>query len=220
MAVTARASSNGRSPRRGHDRLHARAEPGRPDDPLLVQRPLAALAECRLGHLDRRLGEQPRTRPRRGAPPPCRRSRARRPRCRARASGRNPAEAPWETPVVAAPPPGPPPGPAPQPARTSPCRRDSPPPGRPRTGRLPPVEPVLDDVEVAVDQMDRLVIHREPGAADHEPPPLPRLDDRALETQGAHVVRPDRVAVVEPKVPVPGRIEKAAAARAAGGTRP
>jgi hypothetical protein len=44
--------------RRGHDRLHPRAERGPPDDALLGQRPLAALGERRLRGLDGGLGEQ------------------------------------------------------------------------------------------------------------------------------------------------------------------
>jgi hypothetical protein len=74
------------------------------------------------------------------------------------------------------------------------------------------LEPVLHDVEVAVEQIDPLVLHRQPSTAIYEPPPRPRLDHGALEAERAHVVGADRVAVVEPEVPVAIRMGNAARA--------
>jgi hypothetical protein len=74
---------------------------------------------------------------------------------------------------------------------------------------------VPDDVEVAVEQIDPLALHRQPGTAIYEPPPRPRLDHGAVEAERAHVVGPDRVTVVEPEVPVAIRMDDAAGARAA-----
>jgi hypothetical protein len=119
------------------------------------------------------------------------------------------------TPVVAAPWPAPPPGRARRPARRWPCRRGSPHPVDLVPARLRLVEPVPDDVEAAVEQIDPLALHPQPGAAVHEPPPRPRLDHGALETERPHVLGSDRIAVVEPEVPVAVRMDKTAPARAA-----
>jgi hypothetical protein len=71
---------------------------------------------------------------------------------------------------------------------------------------------VLSDVQIAVEQIDPLVLHRQPSTAIYEPPPRPRLDHSAVEAERAHVVGPDRVAVVEPEVPVAIWMDNAARA--------
>ena len=71
------------------------------------------------------------------------------------------------------------------------------------------LEPVLDDVEIAV--ADRPLLHRQPSTAIYSAP-TPPARHGALEAERAHVVGPDRVAVVEPEVPVAIRMDNAARA--------
>jgi hypothetical protein len=61
---------------------------------------------------------------------------------------------------------------------------------------------VSDDVEVAVEEIDALAVHRQRGAAVGHPPALSRLADRALKAEPAQVVGPQPAAVVEPQAPV------------------
>jgi hypothetical protein len=69
---------------------------------------------------------------------------------------------------------------------------------------------VLDDLEVAVEEIDPLTLDRQLAAAVSEPSPVPRLDHGALETERPHVLGADRVAVVEPEPPFTVRLHKAA----------
>jgi hypothetical protein len=74
---------------------------------------------------------------------------------------------------------------------------------------------VPDGVEFAVEEIDALALHRRPRAAVGQPPPLPRLDDRALKAERAHVGGPQPAAVVEPEAPVAVRASGASCERAA-----
>ena len=121
-------------------------------------------------------------------------------------------EARRETPVGAVRPPAAPPTRAPPPARRWPCRLGSPPPGRPRTCRPRPRRASAGRRR-GRGRADRPAgPPAPPGTAIYEPPARPRLDHGALETERAHVVGPDRVAVVEPEVPVAIRMDNASRA--------
>src|SRR4051812_46731216 len=74
--------------------------------------------------------------------------------------------------------------------------------------------PVLDEVEVAVEEVDAGAVDYQPRAAVHQPPPLARLDDRSLEAERSYVVGVDAAAVVEAEVPVASGLREAGRARA------
>ena len=80
-------------------------------------------------------------------------------------------------------------------------------------------QPVLDGVQVAVEEVDPFALDRQPGAAVDDAPPLPRRDDLSLVAEGADGVGVDAAAVVEPEVPVAIGPRRAARAGAAEGHR-
>jgi hypothetical protein len=196
MAVTARASSNGRSP--GAARIPSTRVPSRARRTIpfsfsahsprsasaawaasmaaLASKPAHETTSCRSAAVSAIASEQAALRRHRAGA-----------LCRSRR----------ETPVAAARPPGPPPGRARRPAHSWPSRPDSPAPGRPRTCRPAPRRANAGRRRGRRKQIDPLTLHRKPGAAVREPPPRPRLDHGALEAERAHVVGPNDIAVVE-----------------------
>jgi hypothetical protein len=77
------------------------------------------------------------------------------------------------------------------------------------------LEPVPDDVEVAVEQINPLVLHRQPAAAIHEPPPRPRCPRSRAHARR----RPGSPLVSRARAPVAVRMEMDSAARARAAER-